>query len=928
MSEPLYVDAKTIKEYIAHMFQPDDLINLRWKYRAGDAGNELYKARDIEVIIKKIERLESNGKKDSRKEVVAYWINAQHISANFLNAGKKSVSDADIDRYILITFDHDAEKPEGHANDNSTDAEKQAAKYRMDIQVKALNELGWPEPQIVDSGNGWQSRYPVDIPASESKTIRQLLQSAEDHFKADVTLYNPARVLKLPGTPTRKGEDTPERPQRMSRILSMPTQKTLVTIEQIKAFIAKYPVKEKVEGSAQNAPSSIKSKESGRDKAKRILNANHIPYTETTAGDGRTVYYFSGAYCPNSKSHSSNGVSDAAVLVDSNDKLAFKCQHQHCNTVSWHHFRMCYDKEYKRKKTAPRIVRDTNVVDWILENNNTDICFVTNGTEKGDFYVYNGKHMEPDTLMESRKYIENRARELYEAYQYQAVIIEPKMMTVKDREMPTPEYQEALNRIKQAEKYLDGKNQVELWKLIKTRLTRRVKEFNKDKRYMCLNNGVYDLVEHRLLPHDSKYNVSMFAPVDYIPTATCPKTDALLEYQFPDAAERRYIWYVFGGALLRQVRKDCSNIYFYGPGDTGKSTLLMAVIGTLGDASKDNIGYAITRSSDFNTMRAAKRETRNDKLQTRDRMIIGIDETRKDEKQDAESIKNSSGGVMNNVRGLYSADEGMEATATTINTCNDLPMFDWDDAALVDRLLLIKFTRVLKDIKKDRPYWEVLVKEEASGILNRLLEAVKDYQTNGPPQVPPRLDLDKQEAIGDSDKVAKMIRNYMVLGKTPAHRMTLKGFYMRLEAYYTNVEHIDKKFIPGEKKILATLAKFGVTNSGNKVTRWPGGTDRNVLSGIREKTAIEIVKEEEQAAKEYSQVLHKEMPALICAYLEKQEYGSASINAIAQEIHIEAKEVTPILEAMEKRGEITKDGPNDYAIPLRKEKLDNIKAKC
>jgi len=93
-----------------------------------------------------------------------------------------------------------------------------------------LSEQGWPDPLCGDSGNGGMIVYRID-PQPNSKETTELIQRTlkalsqkynTDGMKIDTGVYNPARLVKLLGTLTRKGEATSDRPQRLSRILSLP----------------------------------------------------------------------------------------------------------------------------------------------------------------------------------------------------------------------------------------------------------------------------------------------------------------------------------------------------------------------------------------------------------------------------------------------------------------------------------------------------------------------------------------------------------------------------------------------------------------------------------------------------------------------------------------------------------------------------------
>lgn len=142
--------------------------------------------------------------------------------------------DVDVRARRWIMIDLDPVRAVGFENDSATDAEKAAAWDRL-VAVRAwLSGRGWPEPIISDSGNGYHLLYRLaeDLPASgkvgDGDPIRLALVALahrfdDDAVKVDRKLYNPSRILKFPGTLTRKGPGTPERPHRRALVKDVPS---------------------------------------------------------------------------------------------------------------------------------------------------------------------------------------------------------------------------------------------------------------------------------------------------------------------------------------------------------------------------------------------------------------------------------------------------------------------------------------------------------------------------------------------------------------------------------------------------------------------------------------------------------------------------------------------------------------------------------
>lgn len=134
----------------------------------------------------------------------------------------KLTKDAEIERRHWLLIDADPIRPDGIS---STDEEKAAA-WEM---IQGVKEWMWAhydhtEPVLADSGNGYHLLYPVDWPASATEKAKAVLHEVADKWdnpqvKIDRKVFNAARIVKLYGTASRKGDSTPERPHRQSKVI-------------------------------------------------------------------------------------------------------------------------------------------------------------------------------------------------------------------------------------------------------------------------------------------------------------------------------------------------------------------------------------------------------------------------------------------------------------------------------------------------------------------------------------------------------------------------------------------------------------------------------------------------------------------------------------------------------------------------------------
>ena len=143
------------------------------------------------------------------------------IDSNFQGAAVKD-SDITCRKLLLIDIDRVEKKTEP-----ATDEEVDAAGALADEVIAYLEQLDWPKPIRVMSGNGHHLYYKLpDTPNTPEakKCIQQLLLKLAGKFnnetvKIDTVVFNASRITKVVGTIARKGFESEGRPYRMARVL-------------------------------------------------------------------------------------------------------------------------------------------------------------------------------------------------------------------------------------------------------------------------------------------------------------------------------------------------------------------------------------------------------------------------------------------------------------------------------------------------------------------------------------------------------------------------------------------------------------------------------------------------------------------------------------------------------------------------------------
>ena len=217
--------------------------------------------------------------------------------------------------------------PARPADISSSDAEHEAALARArDIRM-VLGEEGWSAPVLGDSGNGAHLLYLVDLPNDDASTklVEGVLKALARRFDdavvtVDQAVFNAARISKVYGTVARKGDDTPDRPHRLARLLDVPNALVPVSRELLEGMAAVAP---------RPAPASNSDARTSRFDLETFL-ARHLSAREPLAYEGGRKWVLE--ECPFNADHKAPDCRRSSVR---NDSIGFKCFHNSCAGKTW-----------------------------------------------------------------------------------------------------------------------------------------------------------------------------------------------------------------------------------------------------------------------------------------------------------------------------------------------------------------------------------------------------------------------------------------------------------------------------------------------------------------------------------------------------------------------------------------------------------------
>jgi hypothetical protein len=246
-----------------------------------------------------------------------------------------TTSDRDVARRRSILIDIDPVRPTGIS---STD-EEHAAALAMAWQIAAdLTEQGWPEPIFADSGNGAHLIYSVDLPVDDGGLVRRVLEQLSKRYstpalKVDEKVFNPARISKIYGTLTKKGEDTPERPHRLARLLEAPAQLVDVSRDVLEALAPESKPLRELKQKADRYTAERQKFDLDAFLAEHLPDAKERPWAE-----GRRWIL---PTCPFNDSHDRG---EAYVTELHSGAVAAGCLHESCKW-GWRDLRKQFDPE-------------------------------------------------------------------------------------------------------------------------------------------------------------------------------------------------------------------------------------------------------------------------------------------------------------------------------------------------------------------------------------------------------------------------------------------------------------------------------------------------------------------------------------------------------------------------------------------------------
>jgi putative DNA primase/helicase len=306
-------------------------------------------------------------------------------------------------------------------------------------------------------------------------------------------------------------------------------------------------------------------------------------------------------------------------------------------------------------------------------------------------------------------------------------------------------------------------------------------------------NGTLDLRTGTLREHRREDYITKLCPTRYVPDVACPTWELFLGAVFPDDEGERdrelihYVQLVLGRCLTGDVSEQTLEIW-WGCGGNGKSTLINAVLSTLGG------DYAMKANGDLlMTSRGERHPTELAGLFGM-RLVV-VSETHQGRRLNEALVKDLTGGEPIRARRMREDFWEFLPTHKTVLITNHRPRVAGTDEGIWRRLRLIPFTSTFWDPadphkdaadlpeshRQDKRLGEKLAAER-EGILGWLVKGCLDWQRDGL-AVPQKVRVATTEYRGGEDMLAQWIEENCITGNTTL-RAKASSLYAHFRSWY------------------------------------------------------------------------------------------------------------------------------------------------
>lgn len=280
-----------------------------------------------------------------------------------------------------------------------------------------------------------------------------------------------------------------------------------------------------------------------------------------------------------------------------------------------------------------------------------------------------------------------------------------------------------------------------------------VDKLDQDPWALNLLNGTLDLRTGELRPHDREDFITKLCPLEFDREARAPRFEQLVSWAMHDREPLiSYLQRAAGYSAVGSNREQAL-LFAYGSGENGKSTILRAIMNTLGP------DYAVEAMPDLLTAAHGERHATELHHLRGARMVL-CTETEDGRKLAVVRMKMLTGETKITARAMRQDPVTFDLRATLWLQSNHRPQVNEQTRAVWRRIRVIPFENTVS--KDDKQLAEKLIPER-SGILRWIVDGAVAWNQEGL-GMPPEVAAAVEEYRAESDTLAAFITDCCITG--------------------------------------------------------------------------------------------------------------------------------------------------------------------
>lgn len=323
-------------------------------------------------------------------------------------------------------------------------------------------------------------------------------------------------------------------------------------------------------------------------------------------------------------------------------------------------------------------------------------------------------------------------------------------------------------------------NKNNIIEMIKDSTLADLEDFNVNKNFINLNNGIFNIKNKEFMPHSPEYLFFTKVPVNYNVNAMCPVISNFLNEILPE--DQKIILEWFGFCLYRNyfIKKA---IIFVGEKDTGKSTLIKLFERFIGKENVSGISLQKIVSDKF-----ASSHLYNKHINVYDDLSFS-------DINDNGLFKIATGGGIISGEKKFGEQFQFQNFAKLTFACNKIPdVKDTNDDAYFSRWIIVPFLAEITRVDKFLTD-KMTTKEELSGLLNLALFGLSEILRKQDFSYGKTPEEVKKEMLLSGSMVANFVKD--CLEEETGAWVSKDAMYEECARYakFYNLPIVDKKFL-------------------------------------------------------------------------------------------------------------------------------------